>query len=442
MRFIFYIGLTLLSLCCANWVKAQNADVADVQKIQSFIEKIKKDEIEAANAYSDLKDRRVRMQEDLDEVLNGDSINSDMRKNLASQLKTLKKQEKIAYDKLKSFDKKITEVNGWIGLSPQKLHKKALELDREDGPVAVVFTPIKSDTVEVLNPPSKNAADNITNSASATNVENPVAVSDDAPKPKTRSLRSKSKKGKSKPVSENKQTPAAAAESTNPVASSNGAVSEIAAEAPPVVEKEKKTIKKAEIKRQSESSVPQNEIILKKYNVGDDVALNPPTEGCKTDFEGRDQLTGKKRKDFTPRVLFTHTEDFMKPQFKDKEYITCEAQGIWVEGGARFLNLFFTIQSRDAPRSFGFLEKGATITFILVNGKAARFNAAKTDVGTVDVNANITVYHAVLLAPPAEYKLLTESEVNEVKVVWSTGFETYEVYETDLMMNIIKCMDK
>jgi hypothetical protein len=181
---------------------------------------------------------------------------------------------------------------------------------------------------------------------------------------------------------------------------------------------------------------------IKKYNPKDDVMLYPPVMNCNLAFDGVDNFTKKKKKETQKLVFFRHTEDFMRQSMKDKDYITCEAMATLVEGGFYFINLTFTIQSKEAQRAFGFIDKSSPISFKLMNGRNINLTTSKTDIGIVDNIKNTTIYRALLQLGPSEVKSFMESEMDVVRVAWSAGYEDYEIYDVDFMQNLFKCLDK
>ncbi len=216
----------------------------------------------------------------------------------------------------------------------------------------------------------------------------------------------------------------------------------VAVETEPVKtpEKTKKEKKPAPVKVKTESS--KTNINYKKYDPKEDVmALTPLSSDCNLAFDGMDNFTGKKKQETVPIVLFAHTDDFMRATMKDKEFVTCEVTATRVEGSRTvYLNLKMTIQSKDAQRTFGFLDRGALIIFRFINGKKVNLTTNKTDIGAVDVDKGTTTFRAQLaIAEPIE---LTASELDAIRVSWSIGYEDYEIFDMDVLRNLFKCLDK
>ena len=182
---------------------------------------------------------------------------------------------------------------------------------------------------------------------------------------------------------------------------------------------------------------------MTKYNPQTDVVLNPPTPECALSFDGIDNFTQRKRRETSPQILFRHTEDFMRTTLaKDKEFINCDVTASRVQGGFYYINLSFTILTKEAQKSFGFLDKGTSFVFKLTNGRIITLTSSKTDIGSVDFGTNTTVYKAQLQLSSSDVKAMMESELDIFRVAWSAGYEDYEIYNMDVMQNVMRCLEK
>ena len=174
-----------------------------------------------------------------------------------------------------------------------------------------------------------------------------------------------------------------------------------------------------------------------KPKVGAPPVLSPD---CEFAFAGVDEFTGKSRKDLVTRPFFTHTRDELKPYFKDGDYITCNGYMTKMTGNLIFLTLEFTIASPDAKYAFGGLDKGSILSVRLLNEEYVRLVNTKSDSGILDPLNNYTTYRAQYQLTDYQIRELEESEVDQVRVVWRTGYEDYEVFELDFFMNQFKCL--
>ncbi len=175
-----------------------------------------------------------------------------------------------------------------------------------------------------------------------------------------------------------------------------------------------------------------------------DVVENPPMPPCELAYDGVDEFTGKRRWEMPKQTFFTHTTDRLKPFFKEKNHITVEGyiSGASGNGGAYYLNLNIIILSEMAQREFGVLEKGSILTLKLINGNNVKLFNTKTSTGTLDKVEKRVEYRAQYMINSDNVKSLRKSEVDKARIVWGTGYEDYEVYNLDFLIDQLDCLEK
>lgn len=173
----------------------------------------------------------------------------------------------------------------------------------------------------------------------------------------------------------------------------------------------------------------------------DNLMINPPEQTCKIAFEGKDEYSGMWRKDVQQQLLFTHTDDRLRLYLKEKEYLRCEGFITSLGGGYRFLSLQFTFAYPNAREAYGFIEKGSILTIHLLNGDYIKLQAGKMDRGRYDTEQELLTYQVHYPIDRTQINLLKNSEVDKVRVFWSSGYEEYEVYQLDFFMNQIRCLE-
>ncbi len=179
-----------------------------------------------------------------------------------------------------------------------------------------------------------------------------------------------------------------------------------------------------------------------KYDRDKDVQYNPPKRGCSLAFDGVDEFSGKKRKDVEKQMFFTYTNQELRSIFKERDYMECSGYLSALSGGLTFLTLNITINSKSAQREYGILEKGALINIKLLNGDNVKLVNSKTNMGIEDPLENSVSYRAQYLISSGDEKKLKKSEVDKVRIIWSSGYEDYEIYELDFFIDQFKCLDK
>ena len=161
---------------------------------------------------------------------------------------------------------------------------------------------------------------------------------------------------------------------------------------------------------------------------------------CEIAFEGKDEFSNKRRIDVQKQILFEHTHAELKPYFKDKIYMTCEG---WLSAqpGFKYLTLEFQIASEKARHSFGELQRGAILTLKLIDGTFVNLINTNQDYGAVDVQNKMTYYRGQFVIDKKQEKLLTENELDQIRITWTSGYEDYNIFEMDFFMNQFSCLN-
>ena len=139
------------------------------------------------------------------------------------------------------------------------------------------------------------------------------------------------------------------------------------------------------------------------------------------------------------QLLFTHTDERLRPFLKDKEYMRCEGF-LHTLGGYRFLTLEFTFAYPNAREAYGFIEKGSILTIRLLNGDYINLRAGQLDRGSYDIRRELLTYRVYYPLDRADLPLLRNSEVDFIRVFWSSGYEEYEVFQLDFFQRQLRCL--
>ncbi len=388
--------LTLLLFLIVFKSSAQEFE-KNLRKTYSLLTIAQERDRQSAEKLDDLKTKRIQIEEDLVDLkeIPKPTVNQKKdREKLDNQLKLLRKQEAEALKQRKGATAFLNEVTDIVKTTDTKRAKYIADYEKKFGridegrlvenvePTPVTPSPaesVKPDPIAVLENPASDAV--------------PETPTDKSKKPKKDE---KKKKTEAKPSSKPKTSTAATPE------------------------------------------VRQ----VRKYDSQNDVIMNPPVADCRIAFDGVDQFTERKKKETMPQQIFAHTEEFMRLALKNKDYIVCEAAASRIQGGFYFINLTITIQTKEAQRAFGFLDKGTPIVFKLINGKNIALTNSKTDIGNINNENGTTVYKSQLQISSADVKSFIESELDVVRIAWSAGYEDYEIYDLEVMSNIFKCLEK
>lgn len=188
-------------------------------------------------------------------------------------------------------------------------------------------------------------------------------------------------------------------------------------------------------------SVNMDESKWQQPNPQWDVMLYPPATPCnKMMMSKGKQAASEKYARYS--ILFDYTSQEMKQYLRDRPFIRCLVAVEPGPGNDRLLKLTFVIASQFAQREFGGLEKGSPLGLKFIDGSQLILINNKSDIGKVDMDQSTTTYEAVFTLGKSDLKKIYQQELDKVKVIWSTGFEEYPVYEVDLLINLLRCQDQ
>ena len=120
--------------------------------------------------------------------------------------------------------------------------------------------------------------------------------------------------------------------------------------------------------------------------------------------------------------------------------MNCKASLSSVSGGAMFLNLYFTIASKDAPKLFGGFEKGTVINLKFLDGDNLAIINNRTDPGIYEPGNQYVTFRAQCNLGANIQEEISKKSLDKIRVTWQTGYEDYEVYDVDLLKREFKCL--
>ena len=205
---------------------------------------------------------------------------------------------------------------------------------------------------------------------------------------------------------------------------------EIVPEAKPVVNSKGNPLTEREERKKVAS--------YKLLSAKDNVMINPPSPDCDVKFDGIDEFSGKKRKDLAPKLFFTYTPQQLRAHYKGKERIETHASLSNIQGGARFLSLKIIVNDPKAQRTYGMIEKGSLLNIRMIDGTNVSLSNNKTDQGIL--NNGQVIYSVQYRVATNQQKFLEDLEIDKLRIVWSTGYEDYEIYETDFLIHQFECL--
>lgn len=165
--------------------------------------------------------------------------------------------------------------------------------------------------------------------------------------------------------------------------------------------------------------------------------VNPKCKSCTVSI---DEKRNKKRYIETePIYIFNHTPEKLKNYFKEKELMEAKA-AVVCNDGAYFIKLTIKIISKDAAKNYGMIQKDNMLRLNFISGKNVILHAA-SDVNHILENyTGHSIYNILYPVSRENLSFISNLPIDTMGIMWSSGFETYEVFEVDVLMNALTCV--
>ena len=187
-------------------------------------------------------------------------------------------------------------------------------------------------------------------------------------------------------------------------------------------------------------STLREEVQLESFELDDRHAFDIVKEhNCNVIFNGYDPEIQKSRKEIKRDKWFNYTHPKLLNHFGSKDFLTGEASLMKISDKT-YLNLRLILATRDARRSYGFIEDEAMLRISLINGDKIYLKNQIRSNGELEAYTGNTIYQCLYLIDKDYVNEIKRTEVDKVGVMWSTGFEEYEVYHVDFLINQLECL--
>ncbi len=144
-------------------------------------------------------------------------------------------------------------------------------------------------------------------------------------------------------------------------------------------------------------------------------------------------------KSIRPQLFFRHTDEELRTYFRDQELMTCYASLTTIENNT-YLQLEFQIASPNARRNFGILESGSLMRLRMINGTSVDMYNTRTDLGRVDPYSGNTIFTGTYQIDKDAERTLSRTELDKIRVIWSVGYEDYDIVDLDFLINQFACL--
>ncbi len=154
----------------------------------------------------------------------------------------------------------------------------------------------------------------------------------------------------------------------------------------------------------------------------------------------RDEIKLKKRiLEIGATPIFTFTPTKLKSYFKEKELMQAQASFLKIEKDY-FLKLSIKLISKDASKSYGYVAKESMLNIDFITGKKEVLYALDSSPAQFENYTGHTLYHILYPVSQDILNIMTNVPLNTISMMWSSGYETYDIYDVDALMSQLKCI--
>lgn len=138
--------------------------------------------------------------------------------------------------------------------------------------------------------------------------------------------------------------------------------------------------------------------------------------------------------------FFTFTPEKLKNYFKNKELVEVNAS-VKKKGKQNFLRMSIKIVSKDAARNYGFIPHESILRISFISGKVIVLKSTEEVQGFTEKYTGNIVYNVDYQIKSEDYSQIAKVPIDTVGIMWSSGFEIYDIYNVDLLINHCSCIN-
>lgn len=190
----------------------------------------------------------------------------------------------------------------------------------------------------------------------------------------------------------------------------------------------------------SDTEVEDGEI---KYDDGRSIKTIPNhiyevEQECKVN-KSKDDFSGRTKTQVNSSIFFEYTPKVMRSYLDEKAFITAYVSTFHIQGRF-YLNLIVDVASDKARQTYGYINSNGQLMLQLVNGDIYTLKSTGSSTGNLMSNGKFTRYDVAYSMDPRMIKQLEKYPLNKIRLVWSTGYEDYDIYFVDVLKDQLTCL--
>jgi hypothetical protein len=195
-------------------------------------------------------------------------------------------------------------------------------------------------------------------------------------------------------------------------------------------------------KENSKLLSPEEELrILSKtvYTEGKKKIHPEDINSCKYSFDVTDEFTGIRKTGLFARHFFSYTPKEYRKFIKEGDFIRCEGFLSKSSKGSMALNINLYISSKEARYKFGDIKKRSPMIIYTMDNK--EFILMTYQGAEAKIIGENTVYQCSFAINKSDVKKLRKSETDRIKLRFEEGFQSFDVYYLDFLIDQFPCFD-
>ena len=105
-----------------------------------------------------------------------------------------------------------------------------------------------------------------------------------------------------------------------------------------------------------------------------------------------------------------------------------------------FLKLYVKVISKDAAKNYGIVQRGNLLKITLISGKSINSNAIADAMPSIENYTGHNYYQILYPLTNDDINALEKTPLDTLGMMWSSGFESYDIYDVDVLMQQINCV--
>lgn len=162
---------------------------------------------------------------------------------------------------------------------------------------------------------------------------------------------------------------------------------------------------------------------------------------CEIAFNGIDPNTLQQKLQIAPENIISYSHPKIEQYYKENSFLTADISVLQM-GKNKYALLDIIVRSQDAIKNYGMIKAGSPLKIELINGENVYlFSQANAEGRLIPGTINVK-YQVLYSIEKSEYKLLKSSEVDNLGIMWTSGYEKYDIYNIDVLLHQIECLEK